>query len=78
MKMTKKDFLTQIAIIGITWILLGTGPGKAFSFTAPTHEYGDVVMGKASMEIGLPVIFRHWTHRDKYTCRLCHVDLEFS
>ncbi len=25
-----------------------------------------------------PVIFRHWTHRDKYSCRLCHVDLEFS
>jgi hypothetical protein len=22
--------------------------------------------------------FRHWLHRSKYTCRLCHVDIGFA
>ncbi len=25
-----------------------------------------------------PVTFDHWTHRSKYTCRLCHVDIAFE
>jgi c(7)-type cytochrome triheme protein len=25
-----------------------------------------------------PVVFRHWLHRAKYTCRLCHVDIGFA
>lgn len=46
-----------------------------------SHEFGNVVMHQADnakAEIGSAVTFRHWSHRDKYTCRLCHVDLEFS
>ncbi len=44
-----------------------------------SHLYGDVEMGQVSKESPvMPVTFRHWTHRDKYTCRLCHVDIEFS
>jgi c(7)-type cytochrome triheme protein len=46
---------------------------------AKSHEYGDVEMSQAGQNKSvMPVIFRHWTHRDKYTCRLCHVDLEFA
>jgi len=44
-----------------------------------SYQYGDVKMGQPGEETSAnPVTFRHWTHRDKYTCRLCHVDLEFS
>lgn len=46
-----------------------------------SHEFGNVVMHhteKSKTNIASAVTFRHWSHRDKYTCRLCHVDLEFS
>lgn len=47
--------------------------------TPKSFEYGNVLMDQTTRgKPGGPVIFRHWTHRDKYTCRLCHVDLEFS
>ncbi len=42
-------------------------------------EYGNVVMNNHSEAGGLaPVLFRHWLHRARYTCRLCHVDLGFA
>lgn len=44
-----------------------------------SYQYGDIIMLNSKAENGGgAVTFRHWTHRDKYTCRLCHVDLEFS
>lgn len=42
-------------------------------------EYGTVVMDNYSTAAGVaPVLFQHWLHRAKYTCRLCHVDLGFA
>lgn len=43
------------------------------------YEYGQVVLKNFSEKAGLsPVTFNHWTHRSKYTCRLCHLDLAFE
>jgi c(7)-type cytochrome triheme protein len=43
------------------------------------HEYGRVVLNNFSEKAGLsPVVFDHWIHRAKFTCRLCHVDIAFS
>lgn len=43
------------------------------------YEYGRVVIDTYSEKAGLPaVVFDHWLHRAKYTCRLCHVDLGFA
>ena len=43
------------------------------------EEYGDVLIDKFSgAKKVMPVIFSHWVHRPKYTCRVCHVELEFS
>jgi c(7)-type cytochrome triheme protein len=45
---------------------------------APT-DYGRVVINNASQKAGLaPVVFDHWLHRAKYTCRLCHIDIGFG
>lgn len=45
----------------------------------PPEEYGDVLMDKSSPAKGMtPVVFSHWTHRSKYTCRVCHTELEFA
>jgi len=42
-------------------------------------EYGNVVMNNFSeKEKMAPVVFKHWLHRSKYTCRLCHVDIGFA
>jgi len=43
------------------------------------HDYGKVVMNNFSEKANMaPVVFDHWLHRAKYTCRLCHVDLALA
>lgn len=43
------------------------------------HEYGDILMDRISTKNGVePVFFSHWSHRVKYTCRVCHWELDFS
>ena len=42
-------------------------------------EYGDVVLNNTSKAAGMnPVIFPHWVHRQKYSCRACHESLGFK
>ena len=42
-------------------------------------EYGNVVIDNhAARADSDPIVFPHWVHRAKYTCRLCHVDLGFA
>ena len=42
-------------------------------------EYGNVVINNFSEKEKIaPVVFKHWLHRAKYTCRLCHVDIGFA
>ncbi len=43
------------------------------------EEYGDVFIDRfSSQKKVIPVVFSHWVHRPKYTCRVCHVELEFA
>jgi len=43
------------------------------------YEYGRVVINNYSEKAGVaPVVFDHWLHRSKFTCRLCHVDIGFA
>jgi len=43
------------------------------------HEFGRVVLdGEATKAGAPPVVFDHWLHRARFTCRLCHVDLAFA
>jgi c(7)-type cytochrome triheme protein len=43
------------------------------------HEYSNVVLNNVSEKNNIaPVVFNHWLHRAKYTCRLCHIDLKFA
>jgi c(7)-type cytochrome triheme protein len=42
-------------------------------------RYGTVVLETYSRGAGIgAVVFDHWLHRSRYTCRLCHVDLGFA
>ena len=39
-------------------------------------EFGDVLMNEYSEAGGIrPVVFPHWFHRVRYSCKACHSDL---
>ena len=43
------------------------------------HQYGNVVINNFSEKENMaPVVFKHWLHRAKYTCKICHVDIGFA
>ena len=43
------------------------------------YDFGQVTINNFSTGAGLsPVNFDHWSHRSKFTCRLCHVDIAFE
>lgn len=41
-------------------------------------EYGKVILDNYSTAGPGAVVFDHWLHRSKFTCRLCHVDVGFA
>ncbi len=41
----------------------------------PPDEYGNIQINRTTERTAL---FSHWTHRQKFTCRVCHFELEFS
>lgn len=48
-------------------------------YHGPPEQYGDLVYHDRSVSHGMdPVVFSHRTHRLRYTCRVCHLELEFS
>jgi len=43
------------------------------------HEYGNILINNYSEKNNIaPVVFKHWLHRSKFTCRLCHIDIGFA
>jgi c(7)-type cytochrome triheme protein len=43
------------------------------------HDYGTMVFDERASSLHVPpVVFAHWLHRAKYTCRVCHVDVGFG
>jgi len=73
----KKIFLIVIlvfALAGMTLAQMGEKKKRPLPY-----EYGRVVINNYSEKEGLsPVVFEHWVHRARFTCRLCHVDLAFA
>ncbi len=42
-------------------------------------DYGKETINNFSSKVGLaPVEFDHWSHRAKFSCRLCHADIGFA
>lgn len=43
------------------------------------ETFGNVTYRRLSKKKGMaPVVFQHWSHRARYTCRVCHFELPFS
>lgn len=42
------------------------------------EQYGNIMINRTSTAHNMkPVAFSHWSHRMHYTCRVCHLELEF-
>jgi c(7)-type cytochrome triheme protein len=47
--------------------------------TLPPRLYGTVLISRAAAAGNTKgVVFAHWKHRTRYTCRVCHLELEFA
>ncbi len=58
-------------------VLLAGRPEAQWTFPPgpPPDEYGNLLISRTGE---VAVTFSHWTHRQKFTCRVCHFELEFS
>lgn len=85
--MVRKLFI----VIVLVTLSLGTGNSRAVDRgelgsiiktippNGPFWKYGNVTMRTRSKKAGMaPVVFSHWSHRARYTCRVCHLELGFS
>jgi len=68
--------LKAIAVaLAITVVAAGA---EAWNSAAPSG-YGRVIIRNHAERAGLaPVVFDHWIHRSRFTCRLCHIDIGFA
>ena len=73
----KKALLVIVMVLVFTGMTMAqTGMKKRRPLP---YEYGRVVLDNYATKSGLaPVVFDHWLHRAKFTCRLCHVDIGFA
>ncbi|HXE95664.1 MAG TPA: c(7)-type cytochrome triheme domain-containing protein [Dongiaceae bacterium] len=52
---------------------------KTIPPNGPFWKYGTLEMRRKTKKAGMPaVVFSHWSHRARYTCRVCHQELGFS
>jgi c(7)-type cytochrome triheme protein len=74
--MKKALFFTGLLVFTISIALAQTGVKKRRPLP---FEYGRVVINNYSKTSHIsPVVFDHWLHRAKFTCRVCHVDIGFA
>ncbi len=72
----KKLLVVLLVVFFVSAAMAQTGTKKKRPLP---YEYGRVVINNYSEKAGLaPVVFDHWLHRAKFTCRLCHVDIGFA
>jgi c(7)-type cytochrome triheme protein len=70
-----------LALAGWVLLLRGGALGQIYLPPAPPADpadYGKVILDKHSLPTPAAVVFDHWLHRSKFTCRLCHVDIGFA
>jgi len=73
----KRAFLVMLIVLlagGAAFAQLGMKKKRPLPF-----EYGRVILNNYAEKANFaPVVFDHWIHRSKFTCRLCHVDLALA
>jgi len=79
---SSKRALLLVPICAIV-LLVGTSLAQIYLPEAPppqASDYGKVILDTYSAAPAGPgaVVFDHWLHRSRFTCRLCHVDIGFA
>lgn len=70
-----------LIVLAFAVLLLGSyASAQIYLPKAPPEPsaYGRVILQSHVASSPGPVVFDHWLHRSKYTCRLCHVDVGFA
>ena len=79
--MLKKIFFIFIILFSLHSIA-SAQKGELYKYVneIPSPEnFGIVYLDNFSQKAGVvPVIFDHWLHRAKFTCRVCHIDIGFA
>lgn len=45
----------------------------------PAEVFGNLLINRSAAFAKVkPVVFSHWSHRLRYTCRVCHLELDFA
>lgn len=74
----KRFFYIGVVILLAVTVAYAQGKGVKKKRPLP-YDYGKIVMNNSSEKNNMaPVVFQHWLHRAKFTCRLCHVDIAFG
>jgi c(7)-type cytochrome triheme protein len=75
-----------IILVGFALLLLFLGMAEQsyaqfweMPAALPPDEFGNLLINRTSERKGVkPAVFSHWEHRRKFTCRVCHFELEFN
>lgn len=71
--------LLSLASLFLPATLQAAGRYWDFPPLPPPYQYGNVLIDRLSSKNGVkPVYFSHWSHRVKYSCRVCHFELDFE
>jgi len=84
-----KQWITAVVLLMSTFLLCGISQAldrselvsiiKTIPPNGPFWKYGTLEMRRRAKKAGMPaVVFAHWSHRARYTCRVCHEELGFS
>ncbi len=78
--MKKIMFITTALLCIMVFMTMAFADQLGFRKRRPAyHEYANVVINNFSAKNKIaPVVYNHWLHRSKYTCRVCHLDLKFA
>ena len=77
-------FAVLFAALGsLTTASAGERPPDQPWFKLPPHPapdlFGNVLIDRGAATARVkPVVFSHWSHRLRYTCRVCHLELDFA
>lgn len=70
-----------LALAGAVFLLANTALAQVYLPPPPPNDpadYGKVILDTYASASPGAVVFDHWLHRSKFTCRLCHVDIGFA
>lgn len=72
--------MNNILVLTLALLLLAAEATANFTLPPlpPREDYGNLLIDRTSTANGLqPVTFSHWLHRSRFTCRVCHGELDF-